>query len=423
MRTYIFKLSAHIAGLIILSVALAYGIAAGMLFCVVVPVLLIICIAISLYMTQMKQLKSWKYLVNCIRQNDLTQTIRPPFSDSEMTELADELSAALRKLSDKFTTQEMKRHFYENLLSKTENAMIVCNSNGKIEWRNKASVNITGNKPFVPGNILSAINNNEKVIRMDNGSHPIELSVETSRIFIKGMEHRIVCLKNIHHALERKEMEAWQKLIRVLTHEIMNSITPIISLSETLGERCDTAESMRDTATVRHGIEVIHRRSKGLLDFVENYRRLTRIAPPVKNKIPVKEFFSDLKKLFPRPFISFSLGNGGLCFYADRPQMEQVFINLIKNAIEACASKENPAIAISAQMEQDKIIFTVSDNGEGILPEVMERIFIPFFTTRRSGSGIGLSLCRQIITMHGGSIYATSKDGEGSTFVVEAESV
>lgn len=192
MRTYIFKLSAHIVGLIVLSVALAYGIAADMLFCIVVPVLLIICIAISLYMMQMKQLKSWKYLVNCIRQNDLTQTIRPPFSDSEMTELADELSAALRKLSDKFTTQEMKRHFYENLLSKTENAMIVCSSNGKIEWCNKASVNIIGNKPFIPENILSAVNNNEKVIRMDNDSYPIELSVETSHIFIKGMEHRIV---------------------------------------------------------------------------------------------------------------------------------------------------------------------------------------------------------------------------------------
>lgn len=333
MRTYIFKLSTHIAGLIVLSVALAYGIAADMLFCIVVPVLLIICIAISLYMMQMKQLKSWKYLVNCIRQNDLTQTIRPPFSDSEMTELADELSAALRKLSDKFTTQEMKRHFYENLLSKTENAMIVCSSNGKIEWCNKASVNIIGNKPFIPENILSAVNNNEKVIRMDNDSYPIELSVETSRIFIKGIEHRIVCLKNIHHALERKE------------------------------------------------------------------------------------------KLFPQPFISFSLKNEGLCFYADRSQMEQVFINLIKNAIEACASKENPAIGISAKMEQDKIIFSVSDNGEGILPEVMDRIFIPFFTTRHSGSGIGLSLCRQIITMHGESIYATSKDGEGSTFVIEAESV
>lgn len=163
-------------------------------------------------------------------------------------------------------------------------------------------------------------------------------------------------------------------------------------------------------------MNIIRRRSKGLLEFVENYRKLTRIAPPVKVHISVKEFFADLKRLNPEPYIHFQLTDESLEWEADRAQMEQVFLNLLKNAREACATVSEPSIQVLAESNGKERIFIIQDNGEGILPDVLERIFIPFFTTKPSGSGIGLSLCKQIITLHGGSISATSENGQGSCF-------
>ena len=213
-------------------------------------------------------------------------------------------------------------------------------------------------------------------------------------------------------------MEAWRKLIRVLTHEIMNSITPIISLSETLSARCQDPEGHLNPDHVRQGLGIIHRRSKGLLEFVENYRRLTRIAAPAKGRIMVAEFFSDLRRLCPEPYVHFRQPDDNLIWWADRAQMEQVFLNLLKNAREACADSDNPRIEIEARTLGNELLFSVSDNGVGILPEVIERLFIPFFTTKPSGSGIGLSICKQIVVSHGGQITVESVVGEGSRFIL-----
>ena len=197
----------------------------------------------------------------------------------------------------------------------------------------------------------------------------------------------------------------------------MNSITPVISLSETLSKRCKAdPDDVRNRSYIQHGVNVIHRRSKGLLDFVENYRRLTRIASPVKTRILVKDFFSDLRRLCPEPSIRFRLPDEPLEWFADRAQMEQVFLNLVKNACEACAEKSNPEIIVAAQREGNELVFTVRDNGIGVLPEVIDRVFVPFFTTKPSGSGIGLSICKQIITLHGGHISVESENGKGSCF-------
>jgi len=216
--------------------------------------------------------------------------------------------------------------------------------------------------------------------------------------------------------LERNEMDAWQKLIRVLTHEIMNSITPIISLSETLSEREVDAKNY---PVMRQGMETIHRRSKGLLNFVENYRKLSRLPEPNRHPESVKELLVDLQKLFPEDYIHIEIPIADKTIQIDRIQIEQVLINLIKNAQEACCKKGNPRIEVkmnSLSYRQCQII--VNDNGEGMLPEVMDKIFVPFFTTKSNGSGIGLSLCKQIMNRHGGSISATSNIGQGSSFIL-----
>ena len=216
--------------------------------------------------------------------------------------------------------------------------------------------------------------------------------------------------------LERNEMEAWQKLIRVLTHEIMNSITPIISLSETLSER---EMSEKNYPVMRQGMQTIHRRSKGLLEFVENYRKLTRLPAPVRRPVAVRELLQDLQKLFSEEEIRIELPEADRILQIDRTQIEQVLINLIKNAKEACSRKEHPRIEVKMLPALSwQCLITVSDNGEGILPEVQDKIFVPFFTTKPSGSGIGLSLCKQVMNRHGGNITVQSAVGKGSCFTL-----
>ena len=213
--------------------------------------------------------------------------------------------------------------------------------------------------------------------------------------------------------MEANEIESWQKLIRVMGHEIMNSITPIISLSETLSTR------EVEYSQMQKGMQVIHNRSKGLLEFVENYRRITRIPAPIKEKVCLADLFNCIAELIPNDYISFAQPAPQISIKIDRNQIEQVLINIIKNAIEACEYIDSPQIQIESFVsDSGTVSILVSDNGPGILPDVMDKIFIPFFTTKEHGSGIGLSLCKQIMHLHGGNIVASSILNKGSIFTL-----
>ena len=214
--------------------------------------------------------------------------------------------------------------------------------------------------------------------------------------------------------MEANEIESWQKLIRVMGHEIMNSITPIASLSETLSTR--TVEY----GQMQQGMQVIHKRSKGLMEFVENYRKITRIPTPVKENVCLNDLMNGISNLFPDDFIHFTAPSTPITVKVDRTQIEQVLINLIKNAIEACDGRSNPSIGIKASgAGKGAATIEVSDNGPGILPDVLDKIFIPFFTTKENGSGIGLSLCKQIMHLHNGNITVESTLEKGTRFILK----
>ena len=282
---------------------------------------------------------------------------------------------------------------------------------------------------------------------------------------IDGHRRLIVALKDVSMLMQRQEMEAWQQLIRVLTHEIMNSLTPIISISETLTGSLPQGGG-------QEGAAVINRRCHALLDFVESYRQLTRIKAPERTTFPVADLFAHLKALFPKlktpsnsplkgeedppqpslkgrekvsPLREGQRGSAGSALlYADRAQLEQVLINLIKNAYESGATEVELTAPSplplwgSATIPQARrfkalpqrgsgegavgsagVTLLVRDNGCGMSPDVLEQAFIPFFTTKPSGTGIGLSLCRQIILKHGGSITIDSEEGRGTTFTIK----
>lgn len=317
----------------------------------------------------------------------------------------------VRKAQNELNSTEAQLMYYKRLMDKVDTAVIVCTEAGHVEWMNENAKDITTDSQMLPAEVLEALDKGEQMAKIGGKEYVLSHTVVQQQ---SGMR-RIVAMKNIHSAMEKSEVDSWHRLVRVLTHEIMNSISPILSLSETL---CDMADDANSLETMQEGLGVIRRRSQGLLTFVENYRKLTRIAMPQKTDVDVRELFADLKNLFTQPFVTFSIEGDDPHIHADRSQMEQVLINLLKNAVESFGDKEQ-RVACSFRTEDIKgksvSVISVEDSGSGILPEVLERIFVPFFTTKKNGSGIGLSLCKQIIMNHGGEISVESEDGKGTT--------
>ena len=242
-------------------------------------------------------------------------------------------------------------------------------------------------------------------------------------------KYKLIAFQNVNEALDETESKAWQKLLSVMTHEIMNSVAPISSLAETLKNRLEAAANRIDDEAVEDlelGIDTIRRRSEGLLKFAETYRSLNKITTLNLKKVYVRELFANLHHLMQPTFeqkkteLEIILRNPDLQMEADVSLVEQVFINLIVNALEAVKDREQARIILSAdQTLEKKIVLKVADNGHGMNDEVLEKIFIPFFSTKKQGSGIGLSLCKQIVMLHKGTMQVQSKEGQGTVFVMQ----
>ena len=245
-----------------------------------------------------------------------------------------------------------------------------------------------------------------------------------------GKVYKLIAFQNVNEALDETESKAWQKLLSVMTHEIMNSIAPISSLADTLKNRLQSSAMEGKSNVVAEdielGIETIKRRSEGLLRFAETYRNLNKITTLNLKKVYVRELFANLHQLMQPTLeaknidLEIILRETDLALEADQSLIEQVLINLIVNAIEAVKDQLQPRIILSADFNNHKkIIIKVADNGIGMKEELLDKIFIPFFSTRKSGSGIGLSLCKQIMMLHKGTIQAQSAENKGSVFIMQ----
>lgn len=421
MKTYSFYTITHILGIVACSLLGAFLGTRHLWFSVTGCALLLLLLAVRLYRIQMRQTQMLQRIVECVKSQSLSERISAPFESRTIVHLAQELSVLLQEQKEKMQKEEARFRYYEQLLQEVDTALIVANTQGIVEWCNRSADRLFGRPVRLPECVGQALKEGQEVMHYEHDGRPMDLALSQNRMLVQGRECRIISLKNLHGTLNRTEMEAWQKLIRVLTHEIMNSITPIISLSDTLCER-SSAGPLNESGqqTLQQGLGIIHRRCKGLMEFVQNYRKLTRIAPPVKTPILVSAFLKDLQRLVGGTDIRFMDDTpAGCVWHADRAQMEQVFLNLLKNAREACRNRPAPEIIVRASKQKSRIVFSVKDNGEGILPEVRERIFVPFFTTKPNGSGIGLSLCRQIVILHDGSVRVHSEPDFGSEFVLE----
>ena len=334
----------------------------------------------------------------------------------------------LRNIFDKERHEIIEQEKYFGLmLDHVKTGIAVVEKDGRIAYCNNTALSLLGIATFGHIRQLRAVSEslyelfqtiadrNEERASYYNESGKMTISLTASEATINKDVVRIIVFNDISSDIAENEQESWSKLIRVLTHEIMNTVTPISSLSETLLNFEDVSEE------VRNGLTTISESSKGLIKFVDSYRNLTRVAPPVKKAF----YFKDLAERAINLTREQAVLNGAICtyeeltddiiLYADEGQITQILINLIKNAIQA----EARHIVITAQITfSENIVISVSNDGHPISCESRDEIFIPFYTTKQEGTGIGLSLSRQIMRLHNGTLTLSRSDDSKTTFTL-----
>lgn len=380
-----------------------------------------------------------------IRFDDLSQSFKTDSSDPTVQKLHSELNEALAKLRFSRKEKDSEYQFFKNIVQHVAIGLLTFKKDGTIQIMNSAAKRLLRiNKAdriedlkevseSLVDTFLKLKTGGRELLRLKFGDETIQLSVFAIQLTLRDEEVKLISMSNIQSELEEKEMEAWQNLVRVLTHEIMNSVTPISSLAgiveEDLKHRLDRSveapikkEELED---MHLSLQTISKRSEGLIRFVKEFRNLTHIPKPKLAEVSVKELLEELAILHKKELadhnitVQVSVEPSNLYILADKTMIEQVLINLIKNAIQAFDEQTTRRIELAAYAnEKGRTIISVKDSGAGIDTEAMEKIFIPFFSTKKTGSGIGLSLSKQIMRQHEGNITVKSMLGEGTEFLL-----
>lgn len=372
------------------------------------------------------------------------------YSDFSIRFSADnKLGGSFRDLNRQFNTvleafrharaeKEANLKYIDTIVQQISIGVLSFDSSGKVELINPAAFGLLG---IYRLRNLAELEENHKGLadllwRLPSGSRSLyplsdnlQLSVSATGVRLQGKLIKLVSLQNIHAELQDKELEAWQNMARILRHEIMNSITPIVSLIGTMKEIVEhDLQNYRlpeqATADLKEALQTIENRSRGIMHFVNGYRDYTSLPRPRFSIIRVSDIIQSISQLMEPDLkqehilLSSRIEPPSLEISADSEQLQMVLINLIKNARDALAETPEGIIRLHAGRDQQRVVLSVTDNGPGIEPEALEHIFTPFFTTKENGSGIGLSLSRQIIQMHAGQLQVRSKAGKGSTFSI-----
>lgn len=343
--------------------------------------------------------------------------------------------------------KEIQYHYLKTIVEHIQIALLSFDEKGEIQFINKTASTLLDLKNIKVIDNLKTIDTNlhNLIMRLKSGENELikakindkllHLSVYATELKIQKKSIKLISLQNIKQELEYQELESWQKLIRVLTHEIMNSVTPISSLSNAINETFEETEGIKselmkisdeDFEDMISSLKTIENRSKGLLRFVSSYKQLTRLPKPDFNEINLVEIVNHCITLLKQKIkennikLKYTYTDNKILAFADYDQIEQVIINLLINAIDAVKKQEKPEIIIDViKNETNKHKVIIKDNGIGIDSDEIDKIFIPFYTTKKEGSGIGLSLSRQIMRLHKGSIQVNSTLGLGSEFMLE----
>jgi nitrogen fixation/metabolism regulation signal transduction histidine kinase len=378
-----------------------------------------------------------------IRQSDFS-TVYPVSGERSQDVLKQAYQEILKVFQQLRSEKEFNYQYLQTIVEHVNVALFCFDEREEIQLINEAGHTLFG-KPYLkniqslshihpdlPETIRQLLPGKKDLIKVQVNGSLLNLSVQASAFKLQQKYYKLVSFHDIRNELEAQEVESWQKLIRVLTHEIMNSVIPIATLTSVINGLLTESQvpsnnfaqlSEEDASDVRNSLQTIEARSKGLVSFVKAYSSLTQTIKPTFREVQVEELFSRmyilLKPGIDKKGIRFErlFTEPGLRLQADLDLIEQVLINLVMNAIDAVQGREHPTIELTGgKTASNQVIIQVTDNGTGITEEIQQHIFIPFFTTKKQGSGIGLSLCKQIMLLHKGNITVQSEKDKGSTF-------
>jgi two-component system nitrogen regulation sensor histidine kinase NtrY len=408
-----------------------------------ISLFIILCVAQTVFLLQYGEssFKKVRLFLNNIKQSNYATVYPVKFDGTEIDDLHIEFNAILAKLKEDQLEKDANYHYFRTVFQHLSIGLITFEQDGRVQILNTAAKRMLNIQQLNHIEEISRVNKDlhhaihhlrtggSELIKIVHPDGIMQLSVYVIELVLRDVKLKLVSLQNIQSELEEKEMEAWQNLVRVLTHEIMNSIAPISSLAATL--RTDLEEktlkkkpfSPDELEDCRLGISTIEKRSEGLINFVSDFRSLAQIPNPKFTAIRISELFDRIQLLLKTQLegssitLQTDISPRDLLLFADCDLIEQVLINLTQNAIHALVESEEKFITLSSHLDQNgKIIIEVTDSGKGIEEDALNKIFIPFFTTKKNGSGIGLSLSKQIMRRHKGNIQVSSTLGEGTTF-------
>lgn len=403
-----------------------------------VPLIVTIILLINLFFFVSNRFAEMDDFLESIKYRDFSRFFNEVSGGKNTQELHKRFNEAIKTIKTIHSEKEVQHLYLRHILEMVDTGIIAYNTqSGKVLLINQALKNILDIPEFKKIDFLQkrktdfydkiCIPNHPKpiTVAISIGQEKLNLLVSDSLFKMDDDFYKIIAVQNIDDTIDHTESEAWKKLLSVMTHEIMNSISPISSLAETLQHHVkDSMENPQENPLniedLQIGMESIKKRSEGLMMFAKTYRSLHKITQLNLTTVAIADLFDNIKHLLQPSLqhvkLEFHLADPNLKLDIDRHLIEQVLINLILNAIDATEPIENPQIIISASMNlKGEISITVQDNGTGIPGEILDTIYVPFFTTKKNGSGIGLSLSKQIMLLHQGKIKITTQLGKGTS--------
>nr|WP_242157562.1 HAMP domain-containing sensor histidine kinase [Aestuariivivens sediminis] len=437
-KSFFFFLMMRVILLLLAVTVIAYGITDQHNYLIIGGLIITLILCYNLYQLVAKRFVEIDDFFEAVKYRDFSRWFNEEQGTQDIRKLHRGFNIVNKTFKDINNERQAQFLYLQKILEMVEVGIVAYNlENGDVLWVNDSILNILNlpsfknirfvekRRPQLFEPLFETYHTNDRSMTLEMKDEQLKVLVSNTIFQMDESAYKLIVLQNIETTLNKNESEAWKKLLSVMTHEIMNSIAPISSLSETLHTEVESKRNHPETydlnlEDLNAGILSIKKRSEGLMKFAKTYRTLNKVSQVSKSRILVNDLFESIRNLLIPSLnqkeitLEFKNANPKLEVDIDVHLIEQVLINLILNARDACEGIANGKISVSAEKFRDGLQIKVADNGIGIPSEILETIFVPFYSTKKTGSGIGLSLSKQIMMLHNGRIQVQSIEGQGT---------